>query len=52
MAKTKVNNEKFVEDLVKSVYEDFESRREERLNFERQWKLKREQYALQKQQKP
>ncbi len=38
MAKQK-GNEKFREDLVKSIYEDFERRREERINFERQWKL-------------
>lgn len=39
MAKTNENSQNYKEDLVKSVYEDFELRREERLNLERQWKL-------------
>ena len=37
--KTAIDNEKFKEDLVKSVTEDYLKRREERNSFEMQWKL-------------
>ncbi|MBR6737847.1 MAG: hypothetical protein IKL82_05745 [Clostridia bacterium] len=39
MSKKKEELQKFEEDLIKSIYEDFELRREERLSIERQWKL-------------
>ena len=33
------NREQYVDELIKSVQEDFKKRREERLNYERQWEL-------------